>query len=95
MCACVSVHVCVCALYIEGVFFSKASGLTQRDVEMNPMPLPGFYSLRDIEASHTLELAGSGCVCTSMFLCKKERERERPKEIETESIHWLRMPGYI
>lgn len=47
---------CVCAraLYSEGVFFSQASGLTQRDVEMNPVPLPGFYSLRDIEASHTL-----------------------------------------
>lgn len=46
--------VCVYALYSEGVFFSQASGLTLGDVEMNPVPLPGLYSLRDIEAYHTL-----------------------------------------
>ncbi len=48
---CVCVRVCV---IFWGCIFSQASGLTQRDVEMNPVPLPGFYSLRDIEASHTL-----------------------------------------
>ena len=60
--------VCACACYIL-YFFSQASGLTQRDVEMNPEPLPGFYSLRDIEASHTLWLAGSGVVCVSVYVC--------------------------
>lgn len=53
----------VCVLYSEGVFFSLASGLTLRDAEMNPVPLPGFYSLRYWGVSHCLASWLWLCVC--------------------------------
>lgn len=53
---------CVHVLHSKGVFYSPHRPLISHwDVEMNRVPLPGFCSRIDIEAYHTLQLAGPGC----------------------------------
>lgn len=71
--------VCLCVCHIlSSVFYLPASRLTQRSVEMNPAPLPGFCSLWDIKASHTLKLAGwlAGCAYLSNVAVWVQKETE-------------------
>lgn len=73
-----SVCLCVCHI-LSSLFYLLASRLTQRSVEMNPAPLPGFCSLWDIKASHTLKLAGwlAGCAYLSNVAVWVQKERLR------------------